>query len=76
MCSPEVVTEAAPTLLTDADIHQAQLDALALWRKPMIEIIRSSLLIYNSLYPVDGELLAVYDYLCNRRNETASKEVK
>lgn len=67
-----------PTVsLTLEEIHAAYAAAAALWRKPMVEILKSGLIWYNSIHMLDTTLLGVYDYLCGERNAAkAALEVK
>jgi len=68
------VSEAAPTLLSDADIHQAYLDAYAIWRPAMVRLLRGGLIFYNGIYPLDSALLGVFEYLCKQRDATSPKK--
>ena len=54
--------------LDDADIHKAYVDASELWKSGTKRVLRSGLLFYNSLYPLDSIVLNVLEYLQHQRD--------
>ena len=62
--------------LTPEQIAQSYKDAVALWRPAMIKVLKTGLIFYNGLYPLDRVLLGVYDYLQQQAQEAEAAAQK